>query len=375
MITIHEIDTSSRTQVRRFVRFPFQLYRQDPIWVPPLLVDAEAQLDRQKFAFYEHSDADFFVAVMDGQDVGRIAVIENRRYNQFQGTRQAQFYFFECINDQNVANALFGRSFEWAQRRGLDTVVGPRGMSAVDGFGMLIDGFNQPQMMAMMNYNPPYYVAMMETLGFTKKVDYVSCLGRVEQIQFPERIHQIAERVRQRGTLRVQRFSSIRELKAWSGRIGQAYNQAYIHNWEYYPLTDREITFVVKSLLTVADPALFKIIVHGEEVVGFVFAFADIARAIQRSRGRLLPFGLLDMLLELRRTKWVALNVVGILPEYQGRGGNALLYSEIERTVRQRKFEYAAIYQIAETAVNMRRDLARFGGLAYKNHRVYTSKI
>ena len=375
MLSILKIDTTSKAQVKRFIKIPYQLYKKDSIWVPQLWVDMQEQLNRQKFPFYEHSDADFFIAVKNGQDVGRLAVIENRLYNQYHHTQEANFYFFECIDEQRVANALFEQAFEWALQRGLTTIVGPRGMSPVDGYGMLIDSFDQPQMMAMMIHNPPYYVNLVETLGFTKKVDYLSCYAKPHQLHFPERIHRIAERVQQRGTLRVQRFNSKRELKTWVGRIGQAYNQSFVNNWEYYPLTEREIAYVEKVLLTLADPALIKIIVDGERVVGFACAFPDIFKAIQRSKGHLFPFGLLDMLLEVRRTKWVDLNIIGILPEYQGRGGNALMYSEIEKTVRQRNFENAALYQVAESAVSMRRDLANIEGIAYKNHRVYTRKI
>ncbi|MEJ2426785.1 MAG: hypothetical protein P8101_20485 [Candidatus Thiodiazotropha sp.] len=375
MIAIEKIDTTSRAQVRRFVRLPFHLYQNDPLWVPPIRVDNEAQLDRSKYPFYEHSDADFFMAVRGKQDVGRIAAIENRRFNRHHGTQKAQFYFFESVDDQEVANALFERLFDWAHRRGLNAVIGPKGLSPLDGYGLLIDGFEKRQIMTMMNHNPRYYVQLLENLGFSKEVDFISCYASVEQLRFPERIHRIAERVQQRGTLRVQRFRSIRELKVWAARIGHAYNQAFVNNWEYYPLTDREIDFVVRTLQTVADPRLIKIIVHGQDVVGFLFAFPDVSRAIQRSRGRLLPFGLIDLWLEMRRTKWVAINTAGILPEYQGHGGNALLYVEMERTIRERGFEQAALYQAAETATNIRRDLEHLGKLAYKNHRVYVRHI
>lgn len=175
-------------------------------------------------------------------------------------------------------------------------------------------------------------------MGFTKEVDFISCYALCEAFRFPESVHRIAERVQQHGTLRVQRFHSIRELKAWAGRIGQAYNKAFIHNWEYYPLTEAEIRFVVSNLETIANPRLIKIIVHDQDVVGFLFAFPDIAAAIQRSQGRLFPFGLLDMLLEMRQTRWVAINAAGILPEFQGLSGNALLYAEMEKTVRESGF-------------------------------------
>jgi hypothetical protein len=375
MITIEKIDTGSRAHIRRFVQVPFRLYKDDPQWVPPVLIDNEAQLDKKNFPFYEHSEADFFVAVRDGQDVGRVAAIHNRRFNQHHATRKAQFYFLESEDDPEVVRRLFERVFEWAQARQLDTVIGPKGLGPLDGFGLLVDGFDKRQMMTMMNYNQPHLPRLVEGLGFTKEVDFVSCFADSDTFVFPDKVHQIAERVQARGTLRVQNFHTIRELKTWAGRIGEAYNKAFANNWEYYPLTAREIAFVVKNLETIADPQLIKIIVHDQEVVGFLFAFPDVANALRRSGGRLLPFGLVDMLVEMRRTKWVAVNAAGVLPEYQGRGGNALLYTEMEKAVRQHHFKHAALYQVAETAVSMRRDLENVGGIRYKNHRVYTRKI
>ena len=177
-------------------------------------------------------------------------------------------------------------------------------------------------------------------------------------------------------SLRVQRFRSIKELKSWSARIGNAYNRAFVNNWEYYPLTEREVDSIVKTLETVADPALIKIIVHGEDVVGFVLAFPDVRRAIQRSKGRLLPFGLIDILLEMRRTKRVAMQLGRHPARVPGpRRQRAALRGNGEDHHAREDFLHAALYQVAETAVDMRRDLATVGGIAYKNHRVYVRKI
>jgi hypothetical protein len=172
-------------------------------------------------------------------------------------------------------------------------------------------------------------------------------------------------------------FRNKKELVGWAPRIGKAYNQAFVNNWEYVPLTDREIKFVVDNIITIADPRLIKVIAAGEDAVGFLFGFADVSAAIQRSKGHLLPFGLIDMLIEMRRTKWIALNGAGILPEYQGRGGNALLYSEMEKTVSNQDFHFedADLTQVAESAVQMRNDLINLGGKAYKNHRVFSRAI
>jgi hypothetical protein len=205
----------------------------------------------------------------------------------------------------------------------------------------------------------------------------VSCYAPVGQLSVPERIRRIAEKVRQRGSLRVQYFNSKKDLKAWAKRIGKLYNDSFVNNWEYAPMTEREIDFILQNLLTVADPRLIKIITHDQDAVGFLFGFPDVSAAFQRIKGRLLPFGIVDLLLELRRTEWIAVNGTGILPEYQGRGGNALMYAEMEKTVRDPHyhFKHADMTQVAETAVQMRHDLVNLGGKMYKNHRVYHKKI
>jgi len=126
MIKLEKIDTNSKKQVRRFVHLPYRLYQDHPYWVPPLFIDAEMQLNREKHPYYEHSDADFFIAEKDGEVVGRIGALENRRYNDYHGKKICQFYLFECINDQDVANILFNTVFEWAKERDLNLIIGPK---------------------------------------------------------------------------------------------------------------------------------------------------------------------------------------------------------------------------------------------------------
>jgi hypothetical protein len=375
MLTVEKLDTRNKAQRRRFSHVPFQFYTDTPQWVPPILIDVEGALDREKHPFYDHSDADFFIAVRDGQDVGRLAVMENKSYNEYHKLRRAQFYYFECEDSLETAQALFERAFEWARQRNLDEIIGPKGFAALDGYGMLVEGFEHRQMMTMMNYNPPYLPRLMEKMGFEKEVDFVSCYADAKKFEFPERIYSIAERVEKKGILTVKRFNDKKELRAWAPRIGRTYNQSFVNNWEYYPLTDREIKFVVDNILTIADHRLIKIILHDEVVVGFLFAFPDISPALQRSKGRLLPFGIFDILLELRRSPWVAVNGAGILPEFQGRGGNALLYAEMGKTIRDFGYTHAEMVQVAETAEQMRNDLINLGGQPYKNHRVFRKKI
>ena len=374
MLTIHQVDTQSKADVRRFIQFPFELYRGHPLWVPPIRLDVRMRMNPEKHPFYEHSDAEFFIALREGTIVGRLALLENKPYNRCHDVRQAQFYYFECVQDLQVAEALIEHAVEWASARGLTDIVGPKGFGPLDGYGMLVDGYEFRPAMTMMNYNPPYYPEFMEALGFRKEVDFVSCYLSTK-FRLPDRIHRIAEWSAKRSGLRVKKFTSKQELREWAPRIGKAYNETFVDNWEYYPLSQLEIEYVLTEIITIAEPRLIKVIVDQERVVGFLFGFADISAAIQRTRGRVLPLGIIDLLLEMRRTEWVALNGVGVLPEYHGRGGNAILYSEMEKTIRDSGFKHADLTQVAESAVQMRADLENLGGTAYKNHRVFKRTV
>lgn len=375
MLKVDKIDTTSKSQVEEFVQFHYALYKDCPHWVPPFRSDIKLMLNRQKHPFYEHSDADFFVARRDGQVVGRVAVMENRPFNRYHGTKQAVFYLFDTLNEVEIPEALFEQAFDWAHQRGLEAIVGPKGFSAFDGYGIQIEGHDHRQMMTMMNYNYSYYPELMEKMGFSKEVDFVSCYMRSDQFDLPEKVREVAKRIEERGTFTVKSFSSKRELISWAWRIGETYNKTFVNNWEYYPLTKGEIKLLVDNLMVVANPRLIKLIMYKDNIVGFLFAFPDVSAALQRHDGRITPWAIVDIMGEMRRTKWVSLNGVGVLPEFHGRGGNALLYSEMEKTIRGFGFEHAEETQMAETAVQIRRDMVNLGVTPYKNHRVYHRSI
>lgn len=375
MIQVQKVDINNKSQVMKFIKFPFKLYADCPQWVPPFIGDIKIMMNPKKHPFYEHSDAVFFKAVENGEIVGRIAVIENKPFNKYHDTHKAQFYFFDSIDSQDVANALMERAFEWAKERNLDEMVGPKGLSPFDGYGILVEGFEHRQMMIMMNYNYPYYPKLMENLGFVKDVDFVSGHLDMKTFNLPDKIHEISRRVQERGTFKVKNFKSKKELSSWAQRIGKAYNKTFVNNWEYYPLTDAEIKFALDNILVVAVPELIKVITHKDEVIGFLFAFPDISAALQRNRGKITPWGIIDMIIGLKRSKFISLNGLGILPRFHGRGGNALLYSEIQKTMKDNGYFDAEVTQMADTAVQVRKDLRTAGADEYKNHRVYKRKI
>jgi GNAT superfamily N-acetyltransferase len=210
MLTILPVDLSQKMQIRKFIEFPFRIYREDPVWVPPLWIDMSLQLSLRKNPFFEHSAAEFFLAIQDGQVVGRVAALENRHFNEYHGFKKAQFFDFECVEDIGIASALFDRVFNWARERGLDTLIGPKGFGVMDGYGMLTSGFDQRCMMTSMNHNPAYYPAFMEQLGFTREVDFISTLINISDYQVPERVQRIASWVEQHRGIKIHHFRTIK---------------------------------------------------------------------------------------------------------------------------------------------------------------------
>ena len=372
MITVEKVNVTSPKEVNEFVKFPFQLYKDVPQWVPPIQSDIKLMLNKKKHAFYEHSDADFFVARENGDMVGRIALIENKPYNKFHNKKDASFYLFECTDDQGVANKLFEFAGDWVKNRKLNALIGPKGLSPFDGYGLLVEGFEHRQMMTMMNYNKPNYPKFVEKIGFKKVVDWVSCYTNISEFHMPDRVEEISRKLQEKGKFKVLKFKSQGEMKKWAWRIGQAYNNTFVNNWEYYPLTENEIKTSVDNILMVAVPDLIKIITYEDEVIGFLFAFPDISAALQRQKGTLTPWALLDYLHEMKKTEWVSFNGVGVLPEYHGRGANYLLFDEMEKSALSFKnFVHGELTQVAETATQMRKDLVNLGVKPYKNHRIY----
>jgi GNAT superfamily N-acetyltransferase len=375
MVTIEKVHLESRKDVNRFVQFQYDLYKNCEQFCPPFRADIRLMLNKKKHPFYQHSDGEFFLAIKDGVVVGRIGVFINTLFNEYHGTKKGQFYFFDSINDQEVANSLFDAACDYCRRRGMVELVGPKGLSAFDGYGILYDGFEHHQMMTMMNYNYPYYPKLVEKIGFEKEVDFASCYIESDSFVLPEKIREVAKRVIERGKFQILEFKTKSDVRRMKEQIGAAYNDTFVNNWEYYPITRGEMDLLMSNLMDVINPRLIKLITYNEKIVGFLIAFPDITKALQRHNGRLTPFTIIDLLFSLKKTDWVSLNGAGVLPEYHGRGGNALLYYEMEKTLKDFGFTYWELTQVAESAVQMRKDLTMAGGEFYKTHRVYHKNL
>jgi hypothetical protein len=373
-MNIIQLDLQNKKHRNDFIRLPFSIYRDIPQWIPPLLMEERLRLSPKRFPFYQHSQASFFLAYDENRPIGRIAVLNNRRYNEFNKTRTAFFYLFECENNQEAASMLFNAAFDWARSQGLDLVFGPKGFTPLDGFGLLVKGFEHRPAFGL-PYNPAYYVDLIEAQGFVKDGESVSgYLGT--DIQFPPRIHQLAERIAARRGLHILSCNTRKDLRNLVGHLKELYNNSLVDGEGTVPLTDEEVNGMANQLIWLADPKLVKFVMKSDKAVGFLLAYPDISAALQKTRGRLFPFGWLTLLLELRRTDWININGAGLLPEYRGSGGTAILYSEMFKSVSGNpRYKHADVVQIGVENGNMQREMENFGIDFYKMHRTFSRAL
>ena len=367
---IHRLDPTNRRDVRRYIDFPFRLYRDSALWVPPFVNEVRAQLDPNKHPFYQHSQAAFFLALEEGEVVGRVAVLDNARYNRYRDEHTAFFYHFDAVDDRQVSRALFDAAFDWARGRGLDLLWGPKGFMAADGQGLLIEGFEHRPALGI-PYNYSYYGELLEDAGFEKQLDFVSCLIDRE-MDISSRFLEVADKVKQRRGFRVVRLHTKAELRAVILRVAAAYNSAFVEVQGYVPITEAEAQAIGDRILSIADPELIPLLMKDDDIVGFVLAYPDLSAAIQRCRGRMWPTGWYYLMREFKRTRWLNVNGGAILEPYRGLGGDALLYAEVYRTLTASdRYRFADLVQVQETNTRMMQELAALEARPYKKHRIY----
>lgn len=367
------IDPSRRDAVRRFVDLPFDLYRETPQWCPPLRRDVALALDRDRHPFYRHSDAAFFLAEHDGRPVGRIAVMENRNFNAARDRRDAFFYLFESGDDPQMAAALIAGAADWARARRLDTLVGPKGFLPGDGLGILVEGFEHPVPMGV-PYHNPYYDGLLTACGLEKETDWLS--GRLSKpYTLSSQILEMADAAAAALGYGLHPFTTRRELRRWFGRIGEAYNRAFAGNWEFCPLTPEEMKVIGKRLLALADPRMMVLLMKGDEIAGHLFIVPDLGDGLRAARGRLFPFGWARLLLAYRRTRVVDWFGMGLLPEHQGVGANAVMYAAIARAIDDFPYDHAELVQVEEGNVRMLANMTAIGVPWRHRHRIYRMSL
>ncbi len=305
-----------------------------------------------------------------------MCILDNRNYNAANKSKTAHFFLFECDDDLEVSRALFEVAFAWARKRGLNHVVGPKGLTALDGLGLLIKGFEHRPALGI-PYNRDYYQRLIEDVGFTSQGDIVSGYIAPDMLNNEAwtKIDRISELVQKRRGLRIGRFTSRNDLRRAVPQILELYNGALGESEGNVPFTPDEAKAMADQIIWFADPRLIKIVYKENKPVGFLLAYPDIGAAIKKTKGRMWPFGWLTMLRALRKSVWVNVNGAGILEEYRGVGGTAVLFNEMRKSIIEGGFKHADIVQIGSTNDKMQREMRDLGIDFYKIHRMYEREL
>lgn len=320
----------TKKELKKFVKFGIDHYKGNSFFVPPLVMDDVNTLRPDKNPAFDFCEAQSFMAFRDGKPVGRITAIINKRVNERTGQKNMRFGFVEFINDNEVVDALFDAAEEWGRGRGMESMTGPMGFSDMDHEGMLIEGFDRLGTMATI-YNYDYYPRQMERLGMEKDADWVEYLIKVPDA-VPEKYQRIADIVSRKFNLRALHFTSRKKIKDEYGQaLFDLINEAYDGLYGYSPLTPRQIEHYIDLYLGILRLDDISIIVDTDNrLVAAGISIASFSRALQKSRGRIFPFGWWHLLKPLRaKVDTVDLLLVAVKPEYQSKGVNALLFTDL----------------------------------------------
>jgi GNAT superfamily N-acetyltransferase len=370
-------EVQSRADRNAFIRFPWRIYENDPAWVPPLIMERKAFLDRERHPFYEHGDATLFLAKRNGEIVGRIVASDDPRYNAEHQSNTGCFGLFDCVNDDAVAAALFEAAATWLERRGRDTIMGPIDYSTNYSCALLIDGFEHPPTL-LTAHNPPYYAKLIEACGFKKEKDWYAWWFGNPQIAV-RRLQRISGRFNRDGEITI-RPGNLKDIREESRRLRQVYNQAWQKNWGFVPFTEAEFEFMRKEMQPLLISEFIWMAEVAGEPVGFVLCLPDINVALRKINGRLtqfgLPIGLIKLLYEKSRLKTVRLIALGVIEKYRRAGiAELLVLRVIEEVMLKRGFAGGELSMTLEDNLTINRFIETIGGQRYKTYRIYSRPL
>ncbi|MDR1258606.1 MAG: hypothetical protein LBK65_04915 [Tannerellaceae bacterium] len=343
-------EVTQRKDLKRFVKFNIELYKDSPYHVPGLIDEELMTLNRTKNPAFELSEAIYLLAYKDGKIAGRIAGIINRKSNEVWKQKAARFGFVDFIDDNEVSDALFDAVEKWAKAKGMEELCGPLGFTDLDHEGMLIHGFDQLGTMATI-YNYPYYPVHMERMGYVKEHDWKEYKIYIPD-EVPEKHLRIGEIVKKKYGLKTLNFKSRKEIWPYADKIFHVLNEAFAHLYGVVPLTEKQIKYYVNMYIPMLRLEMITVIVReaDDAVVGFGITLPNLSHALRKARGKMFPFGFIYLLKTLySKPKVVDLYLAGVLPEYRGKGVNALLFNDLIPVYIKCKTEYAESNPEAET--------------------------
>jgi GNAT superfamily N-acetyltransferase len=364
----------NRRQLKRFVKVPFHLHRDQPQWVPPLVFERMQFLDRRKNPYFEHAEVEFFVAERDGEPAGRISAQVDHRWDQFQGGSDAMFGFFEAAEDPEVARALLDAASEWATAKGRGRILGPMDFTTNDELGILIEGFERRPMI-LEPWHPPFYRRLIEAQGFTKTMDVLMWELNFGDLKEGERfdpsIHAAAEKALKDEGIVIRNMRK-RDMAAEVRRFSDVYNEAWGDNWGFVPITDAEVEFQAKNLKQVIDESWTFMAEKDGEVVGAALTLPDINQVMAKLNGRLLPFGWLRFLRGKPRIDRLRVFALGVKHDYRRTGVAAGLYlKHLETAMEPGAIQGGEMGWILETNEPMNRAMEGMGGKIVKRYRLF----
>ena len=362
------IPVRASRELKQFIRCAWRVYEQDAYWVPPLISELKKTLSPKHNPFFEHAEAQYFLALQDGKPVGRVAAIVNQRHIDFHEESVGFFGFFECIPDYAITEALLKASADWLRERGLDVMRGPMSFSTNDECAMLIEGFDASPAL-MMPYNPRYYPEYMERFGLHKAKDLLAYLFTEDQ-ETPPKLIRVAEGVRRRQRIQIRPLN-LKQLDEEIPVLEVVYNRAWEKNWGFVPVTSAEFHHLADQLKQIADADLALFAEVDGKAVGFILALPDFHQAIKHANGRLFPLGLIKLLIASRRIDGIRVLLLGVVDTYRRLGVDALLLMEIFRAGRKKGYQWAELSWILEDNQMTNRLVRRIGGSVYKRYRIY----
>ena len=378
-LAIERVET--KAQLKEFIKVPWKVYENNPYWVPFLYFERLEFFDKSKSPFFEHAEADYFIARRDGQAIGAICAVMNHRYNEFQDENTAHFGTFEVMEDAEAAAALLEAACAWARERGADKIQGPANMSSNEEFGLLIEGFDSPPVV-LMPYNHPYYADFIEAAGFHKAMDLYAWNSNIPELMkpggLPPKLIRVVEKVKDRYGLTVRPVN----MKEWDKEVEnfkKIYNGAWQKNWGFVPMTDAEIDHLADSLKKILDPDIVFSVEADGETVGFSLTLPDVNQTLHKIRpgpswlGSYIAAG--RMILNKRKTDRVRVFALGVLEEYRGKGVDALMYYETVKAAYANNYEWGEMSWILENNDDMNRPIKMFGAEIYKRYRVYEKPL
>jgi len=375
MVEIKELAPTRRNLIR-FTHFQNNLYKDNDCYVPVLVIDDVNTLDPAKNPAFEYCESAYFMAYRDGKPVGRIAGIINRQVNEKSGSRDLRFGFVDFVDDSEVCAALFKAVENWGRGKGMTRVLGPMGFTDLDHEGMLIEGFDELGTMATI-YNYPYYLPQIEALGYKKEVDWVEYVMDVPD-GIPDKYNRIAEIVKAKFGLRVLKYTDKKKVKADYGRaLFRLVNEAYADLFGYSTLTDRQIDYYVNLYLGMINLDLVTLVVdEADNLVGIGISMPSMSRALQKSRGKLFPFGWYHLLKGLKgKSDRVDLLLVAVKPEYQSKGVNALLFQDLIPQYIKYGFKWAESNLELEGNDKVQKQWEYFQRRQHRRRRVVSKKL